>query len=123
MNELSTSDMIAMQVMQVLLIAAAIPAILFPILYFFRSPWRSTVVGKMMMTKSSAIGLVFTLSLLFRFVPAFPGKYWIAAGAYGYLAFALWFQTRVLIGIQHNETNDADCDRTDVGQSDREDAM
>lgn len=86
--------------------AAAVPALLLPIFYFFGSPWRSSIFGKMMMTKSSALGLIFLLSILFMVVPGFPGKLWLAVAAYAYLAGALWFQFAVLMGVQRRRRQD-----------------
>lgn len=94
---------------------AAFFAIVFPVLYFFGSPWRQTVVGKMMMTKSTSIATVFILSILFRVVPHFPGRDWLIVFAYVFLAVALCFQNFVLIG-QQEWFRGRFYDRGDVGR-------
>lgn len=91
---------------------AAVPAILIPLCYFFGSPWRSTLVGKMMMNKSAAVGLIFLLVVL---GVAFDQNYW-GLVAYAYLAVALWGQLLVLLTIQRRSRR-GDYDRADVSHN------
>lgn len=97
-----------------LVYVATVPAILFPICYFFGSPWRTTTVGKMMMVKSSAIGLIFVLIVL---GVAFDQDYWgrdvLRLVAYAYLAIALLAQLLTLLSIQRRSRR-GDYDRADV---------
>lgn len=87
----------------VLVIAASIPAILLPIVYFFGSPWKTTLVGKMMMNKMAAIGVVFALILVGVVTGGdYPGRDWIRVVAYAYLAIALWAQLVLLLRIQRD---------------------
>lgn len=79
---------------------AAVLAIAFPVVYYFGSPWRTTLVGKAMMTKSTSIAVLFIISILIRIVPDFPGRDWLILFAYMFLAVALFFQDAILIGQQ-----------------------
>lgn len=99
----------------VIFFVAAVPALGFPILYHFGSPWRTTIVGKMMMTKSSAIAVVFLLSMVRFFAPGAPGLVWLAVLAYTYLAIALYFQTGVLLREQRHQQG-REYEGADVGK-------
>lgn len=79
--------------------AATPPAVAFPILYT-RSPWRSSIVGRAVMTLSVAIALILVASLAYQFIPALPGLPVAAAVLYVWLAFALWRLLVVLARVQ-----------------------
>jgi hypothetical protein len=84
-----------------LVFTAAVPAILFPLFYAGGSPWRTTLVGKMMMNKASAIGITFALIVLGVIAgPDYPGRDAIRLVAYAYLAVSLWGELLLLLRIQ-----------------------
>lgn len=50
----------------VLIIATAIPATLFALIYGFTVPWWETLIGKAMLISSTALALLVDISLLYR---------------------------------------------------------
>lgn len=57
--------MIANVIATVLVILAAIPATIFPLLYS-RSPWRETLIGRALMTSTVGLALLVDISLLYK---------------------------------------------------------
>lgn len=51
-----------------LILCAAPPATLFPILYAIVAPWRSTVAGRALMTSSVALALLIDISLIYQWL-------------------------------------------------------
>lgn len=92
------------EVAQVLIYLAAVPAIAFPFLYFFRSPWRNTAEGKTMMILGSALGLVFALIVAnVATDSSYFGREYVRIGAYLYLVFALYRLCAQLLVVQHRQ--------------------
>lgn len=92
------------QVAHVLIYLAAVPAIAFPFLYFFRSPWRNTAESKTMMILGSALGLIFALIVLNTATDnSYPGRDFIRIGVYLYLVFALYRLCAQLLIVQHRQ--------------------
>lgn len=54
----------------VLLIAAAPPATLFPLIYGLALPWYRSLVGRALMTSSVGLGLLVDISLVYRVLGA-----------------------------------------------------
>lgn len=68
----------------------AIPATLFPVVYFFR-PWRRTWTGRGLMSLSFGMLLLFDLSITSHLLGhGWPGFRWVAVGVYALIAFGLW---------------------------------
>lgn len=101
-----------------LFFVALVPAVSFPLLYFFRSPWRTTLVGRMMMTKSSAVATILLVSLIRFLVPDAPGRDLFIALAYAFLDTALFVQCFVLLREQHHDDEDGHTG-AEVGQASR----
>jgi hypothetical protein len=79
------------------------PAVLFPVLYL-RSPWRSSAVGKAVMTLAVALAVILTQGTIRDAGWATP-PLWINAVLYPCLAFALWRQLLVLLRLQRRRSD------------------
>ena len=79
----------------------AVVANLYPALYALRSPWRSTKVGKALMTKGVSIALLYDVSLLAFTVGPFPGLDYIYAGVVTFVALAITQLLAVMLATQH----------------------
>ena len=77
-----------------------IPATLFP-LFYSRSPWRSTDVGKALMTKGIAIALLFDVSVLAFWVDDLPGIRVIRALVFTLVVAGVTYQFHVMRSLQH----------------------
>lgn len=76
-----------------------VAAVLFPIIYS-RLPWRTSAVGRGLMTLSFALGVIFAItSALFLGIIRRPPRL-LYAVLYVWLAFALWRHLIVLIRIR-----------------------
>jgi hypothetical protein len=86
----------------VLLLAAFVPAVAFPLLYL-RSPWRSTIVGRSVMTLAVVIALALALPLS-RIALGDPE--WLQAVrlvVFVLIVVALWQQLIVLVTVQRRQ--------------------
>lgn len=93
-------------VVMVAFYAAAIPAVVLPVLYGFRSQWRSTPSGRRLFTLFAALGLIFLATVAYRLWPWLPGLRLAAAVLYSSLAFALWRMVWQLWRVQQQDRRD-----------------
>lgn len=73
-----------------------IPAVLYPLQWrLARTPWRESRVGRALMRKAEALGLLFVVSVANVWL---PGRWWapVYALAVTYVAITLWRQYLVL---------------------------
>ena len=75
-----------------------VESVLFVVLYARRSPWRSTPMGRHLMTLIAVLGTIFGLFLLSRLVGPLPGGVWVAALTA--LALALGRRIHLLLRAQ-----------------------
>lgn len=110
----------------VFLVAAALAAIVFPIVYA-RSAWYESTVGRDTMTFSVAVVVILTLTFAVRvFGLNGPPRAWIATVIYAALALLFWRRVVVLIQIQRNpwkfaQQDEARRQRREQRRSDRSD--
>lgn len=84
----------------VLVFAATVPAVAFPLVYL-RSPWRSTLPGRSTMALAVVIAIVLVLACLRRTLGLPPVPFQIVA--YGLTLVVLWAQLIVLLKVQAND--------------------
>jgi hypothetical protein len=84
-----------------------LPFALFVVLYGCRSPWRSTAVGRGLMTLAGAITAVLTFVLVVLAVPIPPEVRDLLRGAtLGGVAIAGWLQLKNLVQIQNRHRHE-----------------
>jgi hypothetical protein len=71
----------------------ALVANAYPILYAIRSPWRSSNVGRALMTKAVAIAALFDISIVNLWWAPYPGYRWVYLAVVTFVAIAI---TRLL---------------------------
>lgn len=86
----------------VLLTAAFVPAALFPLLYA-RSPWRSTIVGRSVMTLSVVIAVALGLPLSRLLFGDPPWLHALRLAVMVLVVAALWQQLVVLVTVQRRQ--------------------
>jgi hypothetical protein len=90
-----------------LVLAAALPAVAFPIVYYFIAPWRDTYLGRHTMAFSLMIALTLLNSSVAQFWPGYPGRAWVGLALFGWLIFMLWRRLYLLVAVQwHPERYD-----------------
>jgi hypothetical protein len=77
---------------------AAIPAIIFPLVYR-GTPWKKTATGRALMNKSRSLAIVFFLSVL-NYWWEFPADGYIFAVSMTYVAVALVYQFQVMYRLK-----------------------
>ena len=75
-----------------------IPAVGFP-LFYSRSPWRSTEVGKALMLKGTAIASLFTIAVVGFWWP-FPGYGVLYAAVVTFVVVGITYQFLVMRSLQ-----------------------
>lgn len=75
-----------------------IPAVGFP-LFYRRSPWRSTEVGKALMLKGASLAALFVLSIIGFWWP-FPGYAYIHAAITTLVVVGITYQFAVMRSLQ-----------------------
>jgi hypothetical protein len=86
----------------VLVFAAWVPAVAFPVLYA-RSDWRSNPVGRSTMNLAVVIAVALSIPVLRLFVGDAAWLDWLRAGAFLLIAAALWRQLLVLRRVQRRD--------------------
>lgn len=76
-----------------------LPANAFPVFYA-RSPWRSTDVGKALMLKGIALAALFDLGVLGYWWP-FPGYAYLYAAVLTLVSVGITYQFLVMRSLQH----------------------
>jgi hypothetical protein len=76
----------------ILIYAFWVPSVLFPLLYGFFRPWRSTEVGKHLMAYSAVVGMAATLIASRTVFGDFPGRAWIVLAILLGLIFVTWWR-------------------------------
>lgn len=84
--------------MVVIVHVGLVPAVLFP-LFYRRSPWRSTEVGKALMLKGVALAMLFSLAVAGFWWP-FPGYDYLYAGVLSLVVVGITYQFLVLRKLQ-----------------------
>jgi len=86
----------------VLIYAATLPAVVFPVLYASRSNWRATLPGRALMQLSIALAVVLVLvSLATLFGNFYPYREAVRFAAYLFLVVSLWRQVITLLRLQN----------------------
>lgn len=84
-----------------LIVIAAPPATMFPIVYAFR-PWHQSLIGRALMTKSIGIALLIDISLAYRFLgDDYPARDYVRIGVYALIAAGIWFQFIAMVRAPH----------------------
>ena len=85
-----------------LVLAAAVPAVAFPIVYYFIAPWRDTFLGRHTMAFGAMLGVALLNSAVIVFWPDYPGREWVRMGLFGWLIFMLWRRLYLLVAVQRH---------------------
>jgi len=90
-----------------LIYAATLPAVIFPVLYASRSNWRATLPGRALMQLSVSLAVVLVLvTIATLFGNVYPYRDAVRVAAYLFLVVSLWRQVVVLLrlqNVQHGE--------------------
>lgn len=84
----------------ILIVAATLASVVFCISYGVRSPWYSSLVGRMQFTKSLCLCVALLNSCINVVFRSYPGQMIVITIIAAALAGALWFQVYVLLRIQ-----------------------
>lgn len=88
----------------IVVIAGWLPSLLYVVLYFLRSKWRATMVGRALMYQSVAFFLVMTVVLIGIWFPDMPGRATIRLVSYLIMVGTVWRMLVVLRRYQAEET-------------------
>lgn len=72
------------------------PAVVYPVILGFLK-WNESKVGRSMMFKGLALGMVFIQGLASMYFYSEPWYPWFVASVLCWLAFAVWYQTTTVI--------------------------
>ena len=83
---------------KILMIAAWLPAIVFPLVYGFTAPWWQSFIGRALLTKAVGMGFLITVTNLFYiFGYNYTSRDTLRFIGTTLLAFGLWFQATSLV--------------------------
>jgi hypothetical protein len=101
MNETgnTTLDTIAV----VLLVLAAPAANCFPVVYAFR-PWRSSQIGRALMTKAVGLAIFIDVALLALVFPDYPLRPQIRVVAFSLVVVGIWYQFIAMARASHQRS-------------------
>lgn len=89
-------------IIQITVLASVIPVTLFIILYATRSPWRTSEVGRTLMTQKIAFLLVFLFIATSLLFPDYFGRDWVREAVYLLLLFTFCWEVSNLYKTQRN---------------------
>lgn len=90
-----------------LIFLAVPPATLFPFMYGTRSAWWIHPIGRALFTKAVGLGLLIDLAALYAvFGDDYPGRQVVRVICYALVVAGLYYQTYVLLTIQHRARKD-----------------
>lgn len=72
-----------------IVLAGAIPALLFTLIYGLGSPWYRSGLGVVMFLLGVSLTTVYAIVLSRRFFGTYPGYEWVAVGGYSFLLVAM----------------------------------
>lgn len=82
----------------ILILAAAPPATLFPIVYGFTAPWWKTLIGRALLTKAIGLALLIDISLIYKFL---GDEYFlrdvVRLSVYALITVGTWMQFSALL--------------------------
>lgn len=94
--------MTALDVYAVVIVhVGAIPAVLFPIFYA-RSPWQRSAVGRALMTKGIAMAALFVATIANFWFGDFPGFEWLRPIIFTAVVIGITYQFAVMTSLQHD---------------------
>ena len=90
------------ELLDVLLVVGMVPfATANPILYGFFFPWRQSREGRAVLNLMVGLAALVDFSVLYKFVPEFPGKEVVAAIVYAAILVAMARMTYALVRLLH----------------------
>lgn len=94
-----TLDPTGDQAVEFLIYATAPPATLFALIYGFTTPWYRTMIGRALLTSSTALALLVDVSLLFQWLgPEYLGRAYVRLIVFGLVCLGAWLKFSALIG-------------------------
>lgn len=90
----------------VVLMLAVVPANLFP-LFYLRSAWYISPIGRALMTKACGLAALIDVSLLYMvFGSDYTGRDLVRAVVFSLVVFGMYYQFGALLRIQHASRRD-----------------
>lgn len=85
-----------------LIFAAAPPATMFPIVYAFR-PWRSSMIGRALMTKAIGLALLIDISIAYIVMgDDYAFRDLVRVLVYGVIVVGIYYQFIAMVRAPHN---------------------
>lgn len=84
----------------IVLVAALVPATLFPIAYHRMAPWRSSEMGRHLMSFTAILAALLWWTLTRRVFGDYPFRIWIGLGLFAVFAALLWHRLYLLYKAQ-----------------------
>lgn len=96
-----TLDPTADEVVEFLIYATAPPATLFALIYGLTTPWWRSMIGRALLTSSTALALLVDLSLLFQWLgPEYLGRAYVRVTVFGLVCLGAWLKFTALVGMK-----------------------
>lgn len=92
-----------------------IAIVLFTVFYGVRSPWRSTIAGKALLTQSvSFMAVILLTAVTLLLGPDFPAREFVRIGIYAFFSASTWALFITLLKVQNKKTPRVDLPKTAI---------